>query len=211
MSILSKGLSIQEKALAKLQTQVNALTPEEQKAALDNYNANIDRWEEEHAANAAPRSNLEQKVLDFVKKDPKKAARALDKPAETTIEQIYKVTHGEANISPILDDSTNETISKVTGVIGTPDSRKIIEEASKALEQGAKESTQPIWGRDSSKKIFGESGADDLQNIFNPARWVENGIDKTPIIPDNAKDTVKTYLPIVALGAGALFLLAALK
>ena len=88
--------------------------------------------------------------------------------------------------------------------VDTP--KKVIE----AVDQGLKESSQPIWERDSTKEILGEDGADKLQDTLNPARWAENTIDRTPLSPEN-QESLKKYLPIAAIGAGALLLLAALK
>lgn len=79
------------------------------------------------------------------------------------------------------------------------------------VQQGWEESTQPIWERDSTEKILGEDGADKLQDTLNPARWAENTIDDSGVIPDEMKGTVKTILPAVLIGGAALLLITALK
>lgn len=79
------------------------------------------------------------------------------------------------------------------------------------VKQGWEESTQPIWERDSTKKIIGEDGADKLQDTLNPARWAENAIDDSGVIPDEMKGTVKTILPVALIGGAALLLITALK
>lgn len=73
------------------------------------------------------------------------------------------------------------------------------------------DSNKPIWERESTEKILGEDGADKLQDTLNPARWAENAIDDSGVIPEEMKGTVKTILPVALIGGAALLLITALK
>ena len=107
-------------------------------------------------------------------------------------------------------DSTKKILGEEKAAEFKETIESIPEKIADAIDQGVKESSQPIWERDSTKNNHREDGADKLQDIFNPARWAENAIEETPLSPEN-KDALKKYLPVVALGAGALILLSALK
>ena len=80
-----------------------------------------------------------------------------------------------------------------------------------SIKRGWEESKVPIWDRQTTKEVLGEDGADQLQDTLNPARWAENAIDDSEIIPDEVKGTVKTILPAALIGGGALLLITALK
>lgn len=151
-------------------------------------------------------TDIDKKVVDYVKSDPKKAAKTVKDPISTTFNQLWKVTRGKYNIGA-LDDKTNETVVQALGN-GGPVVKAVTdpETVTKAVE----ESTQPIWERDSTKTILGEDGADKLQDVFNPARWGENAIDDLGV-SDNTKDALKKYLPVALAGGAALLLITALK
>lgn len=75
------------------------------------------------------------------------------------------------------------------------------------VKQAAKESVQPIWERQTTKDILGEDGAKDLEKTLNPINWPEN----SGLVPEGTTETVKKYLPAVALGGLALLVITALK
>lgn len=77
------------------------------------------------------------------------------------------------------------------------------------IKGGWEESTKPIWERDSTEKIFGEGAKDTAEDIFNPARWVDNAIDET--VPEPLRDVTKKALPVAAIGGAALLALLILK
>jgi len=147
-------------------------------------------------------TGLDNKVVNYVKSDPQKATKAINKPFDTALNQLFKLSKGKANVG-LLDDKTTEIVTEPLGNNGP-----II----KAIEQGVEESSQPIWERESTVKIIGEDGAKELENTLNPAAWIDNATDIIPdIIPQQAPDTVKKYLPVAALGAAVLLVVSALK
>lgn len=122
-------------------------------------------------------TNVDDKVVEWVRSDPIKAAETVKNPLPQIVEQLQP-------------KSVDEQISII------------------------KDAAVPIWDRGSTKKLLGEEGAAELENNLNPIKWVEN-VDIPNIIPDlipeQAKTTVKQYLPAVAIGAAALLLISALK
>lgn len=156
-------------------------------------------------------TNLDDKVVDYVKKDPQKAVQAVQNPVNTSFNQLFRLTKGKHNIG-LLNDKANEVIVNEIGSNGPI--TKTIEEAApivtEAVEQGIEESTQPIWERESTVKILGEDGADKLQDVLNPARWGENAINNLGV-SDTTKVNLKKYLPVALAGGAALLILSALK
>ena len=151
-------------------------------------------------------TDIDKKVVNYVKSDPQKATKTVKDPVSTTFNQLWKLSKGKYNIGA-LDDKTNEVVVSALGnngpvvkAVTDPDT------VTKAIE----ESNQPIWERDSTKEILGEDGADKLQDVFNPARWGENAIDDLGV-SDNTKDALKKYLPVALAGGAALLLITALK
>jgi len=130
-----------------------------------------------------------------------------------TMDKIFNaIGQGQKEATqPIWErDSTVEVFGEEKAAEFKETVESIPEKITDAIDQGFKESTQPIWERDSTVEVFGEDGADKMQDVLNPARWAENAIEETPLSPEN-KDALKKYLPVAVLGAGALFLLSALK
>ena len=156
-------------------------------------------------------TDLDDKVVDYVKNDPQKAVEAVQNPVNTTFNQLFRLTKGKRNFG-LLNDNVNEVIVKEIGSKGPI--TKTVEEAApivtEAVEQGLEEANQPIWERESTKKILGEDGADKLQDVFNPARWGENAIDNLGV-SDTTKVNLKKYLPVALAGGAVLLLLSALK
>ena len=159
-------------------------------------------------------TDLDNKVVEYVKNDPQKAAQAVQNPINTSLNQAFKLFKGKRNIG-LLNDRGNEVIVNNVEPLGNNGPiTKTIEEVTpivtEAVEQGIKEANQPIWERESTVKILGEDGADKLQDTLNPARWGENAIDNLGI-SDTTKDNLKKYLPVAIAGGVALLLLSALK
>lgn len=77
------------------------------------------------------------------------------------------------------------------------------------IKGGWEEAQKPIWERDSTEKVFGEGAKDTAQDIFNPARWIENTIDKN--VPEPLQDVTKKALPIAAIAGAALLAVLIIK
>lgn len=159
-------------------------------------------------------TNVEKTIVDYVRSDPQKAAEAVNNPVNTSLNQAFRLFKGKRNVG-LLNDRANEVIVNNVEPLGNNGPiTKTIEEVTpvvtEAVEQGIKESNQPIWERESTIKILGEDGADTLQDVFNPARWGENAIDNLGV-SDTTKDNLKKYLPVALAGSAALLLLLALK
>lgn len=159
-------------------------------------------------------TNIENTIVDYVKSDPQKAVKAVNQPVDTVFNQTWRLFKGGRNIG-LLNDRGNEVIVNNVEPLGNNGPiTKTIEEVTpvvtEAVEQGIKESNQPIWERESTVKILGEDGADKLQDMLNPARWGENAIDNLGV-SDTTKDNLKKYLPVALAGGAALLLLSALK
>lgn len=137
-----------------------------------------------------------------------------------TWKKIYVDTPAEiiGSVGPIKQtvvDWVKEDPVKATETVNNPLPQVITQLTTVNAEnnpyiQGMNESIQPIWERESTVKIVGEDGAKEIENTLNPTKWVEN-VDIPDIIPQQAQDTVKKYLPVAALGGIALLVLSAFK
>ena len=133
----------------------------------------------------------------------------IDKPKE-----IVETTIIEPIKTEVLDYVKQDPI-KAAEVVKDPvpqviDQLVTLNEETNPYIQGLKESTQPIWERESTVKILGEDGADKLQDALNPARWGENAINDLGV-SDTTKESLKKYLPIALAGGAALLILSSFK
>ena len=51
-----------------------------------------------------------KEIANWVKENPEKAKKAVKKPFDTAVEQVYRLKAGKANISPVLDNATTDFI-----------------------------------------------------------------------------------------------------
>ena len=134
------------------------------------------------------------------------------KAAENADDPRWQQFAAEINNMPVKEHNDLYTkLSEGFNQVTEPLAETTITTVKEAVEQGIKESNQPIWERDSTVKIIGEDGADKLQDILNPARWGENAIDNLIGVSDTTKDNLKKYLPVALAGGAALLLLSAFK
>ena len=154
----------------------------------------------------ADNTGLKQQVTDYVINNPKKAEKIINDPFGSSLTQFWKLKTGKRNVG-LLSDEGNETVLGISGADGPVQKIEVVEPV---IEQAIEESTQPIWDRDSTKKVLGEDGADKLQDVLNPARWGENAIDNLGV-SDTTKDNLKKYLPVALAGGAALLLVTALR
>ena len=81
-----------------------------------------------------------KEVVDWISENPEKAIKAKEKPVDVAVEQLYKVKSGKVNISPILDDTMQDTLLPdvgVTPVVPLGDTGPIVkEEAATVIKEG---------------------------------------------------------------------------